>query len=264
MNIFFREMKANRKSLILWSLGIVFLIGVGMLKFQGLSTSQKAMNEVLASMPKAVQSIMGTGTFDLSKASGFYGILFLYLVLMAAIHAAMFGANIISKEERDKTSEFLYVKPKSRNEIITFKLLAALANIFIFNIVTFVMSIAMISAVGKGENITGGMATLMVGMFILQLMFLSIGTGIAALSKNPKTSGSISTGILFAAFILSIMIDINDKLEPLKYLTPFKYFEAKNLMYDKQFDSVFVILSVVIILVMTCITYVFYKKKDLR
>ena len=35
---------------------------------------------------------------------------FFILLLMATIHAAMLGATIIAKEERDKTSEFLFVK----------------------------------------------------------------------------------------------------------------------------------------------------------
>ena len=54
---------------------------------------------------------------------------------MATIHAAMLGATIIAKEERDKTAEFLFVKPVSRSKIISFKLLVALVNIVILTIV---------------------------------------------------------------------------------------------------------------------------------
>ena len=113
------------------------------------------MNELFAQMPKSMQTIFGIGTFDLSKASGYYGMLFLYLLLMATIHAAMLGADIISKEERDKTSEFLLVKPISRNKIITSKLLAALINIIIFNIITLVSSIIIVGKYSKGEAVSG-------------------------------------------------------------------------------------------------------------
>ncbi|MGO4269064.1 hypothetical protein AB4Z22_04335 [Paenibacillus sp. TAF58] len=71
----------------------------------------------------------------------------------------------------------------------------------------------------------------MVGMFILQLLFMVTGTSIAAVLKNSKKAASLSTGILRITFILSIAIDLNEKLESLKYLTPFKYYEAKNIMY---------------------------------
>jgi ABC-2 type transport system permease protein len=207
---------------------------------------------------------LGFGNFNLTKASGFYGMLFLYLMVMVTIHASMLGANIISKEERDKTTEFLMVKPVSRTRIITAKLLAALANVVILNIVTLVLSMAIVGKYSHGEAVTGDIQILMAGMFVLQLMFLFIGTGIASISKNPKISASIATTVLLIAFILAIVIDMNTKLEGLKYITPFKYFEAEKLMYKGGFEAVFVVLSVVIITVLAAVTYVFYKKRDLN
>ena len=127
-----------------------------------------------------------------------------------------------------------------------------------------VFSIIMVSYYAKGEPVTGNIAILMVGMFILQLMFLFIGTSIAAISKNPKTATSLSTGILLITFILSIIIDLNEKLINLKYLTPFKYYDAKNLMYGGGFDPEFLIISVVIIVALFLTTYIFYEKRDLN
>jgi len=264
MNIFNREMKAHRKSLIIWGIGIILMIFSGMGKYTTLYSTNNSMNDVMAKMPNGLKAIMGGGFFDLSKASGFYGVLFLYLVLMATIHAAMLGADIISKEERDKTFEFLMVKPISREKIITSKLLAALLNIVIFNIINFVFSIIIVSKYAKGESVIGNIAILMVGMFILQLMFLLIGTAIAAISKNPKTASSLSTAILLSTFMLSIIIDLNEKLINLKYLTPFKYYEAKNLMYGGGFNAIFLIISFLIIVICFFITYIFYKKRDLN
>jgi len=266
MNIFIREMKAHRKSLIIWSIGIIFMIAAGMGKYVGMSASgsEQTMNDLMESMPRAMKAIFGVGTLDLSKASGFYGVLFLYLVLMATIHAAMMGANIISKEERDKTSEFLLVKPVSRTNIITSKLLATLANIIIFNLVTLGSSIVFVNLYGKGEKMTEDIIILMVGLFLLQLIFMSIGTAIAAINKKPAKAIGLSTGILMITFLLSIAIDMNSKIEPLKYLTPFKYFEAKNLMYGGGLEPVFVILSVGIVTVLSVATYYFYQQRDMN
>ena len=129
MNIFIVEMKAYRKALIIWVFGIIFMVVAGMGKYVALSNSSQSINDLFAQMPKSMQTLFGISSFDLSKASGYYGMLFLYLALMATIHAAMLGANIISKEERDKTAEFLLSKPISRNKIITAKLAAAIMNI---------------------------------------------------------------------------------------------------------------------------------------
>lgn len=262
MNIFAREMKVHAKSLIIWSLGMLFMIAAGMAKYDGAAASNQSMNEILVQMPQSLQNIIGA--FDLSKASGYYGVLFLYLVLMGTIHAAMMGADIISKEESYKTSEFIFVKPVSRDRIITSKLSAALVNILILNLVTLISSIAIVGYYSRGEDVTSDIFKLMIGLFILQVMFLFIGTAISALCRKPKIPISVATGILLFMFLLSMAIDINSNFEPLKYFTPFKYFEAKNLMYGGEFQLAFIFLSILIIGVCSCVTYVFYRKRDLN
>lgn len=263
MNVFIREMKAHRKALIIWCIAMIFMIISGMAKYTSVYSGQ-SINELMGKMPKSLKAIMGNGALDLSKVSGYYGMLFLYLILMTTIHATMLGANIISKEERDRTFEFLMVKPISRNKIITAKLLAALANIIILNITTLVFSIVMVVPYSKGENVTFDILILMAGMFILQLMFLFIGTALAAASKSPKTSTSLATAILLVTFLLSIIIDLTSSLDNLKYLTPFKYFEAQNLINIQGFNPVFLILSACIIGLLLLATYIFYKKRDLK
>jgi len=264
MNVLIREMKANRKALIIWSIGMILLIASSMGKYAGLSASGQSINDLLAQMPQSLKAIMGMGTFDLTMATGYYGVLFIYVAMMATIHATMLGANIISKEERDKTAEFLFSKPISRNKIINSKLLASLVNILILNLVTFVSSVLMVQKYSKGEAVIGNITVLMVGMFILQLIFLFIGTAIAAVSKHPKTAPPLATGILLFTFMLSIAIDLNNRIENFKYLTPFKYFDAKNLMYARGFEPIYVILSVIIIAVLFRVTYIFYENRDLN
>ena len=88
------------------------------------------------------------------KASGFYGIMFLYMAVMAAVHAVILGAGVIAEEERDKTSEFLYAKPVSRSRALTGKLLAGLTNLVVLNLVTLASSFVFVGFYGKGETFT--------------------------------------------------------------------------------------------------------------
>jgi ABC-2 type transport system permease protein len=264
MNIYLKELKFHRKSLIFWSIGVFLMVASGMAKYAGLSSSGESLTELFAQMPKSVRTVMGVGDLDVSKASGFYGVLYIYLVLMATIHAVMLGASIISKEERDKTSEFLFVKPVSRTKIITAKLLATLTNIVVINLVTFVSSVIIVGKYNKGESINGDIAVTMIGLFFLQLVFMAIGSAISAIKRRPKTASSQATGILLITFILSIAIDLKEGLENLKYLTPFKYFEAKDMLDGGGLDSVYIVISILLTILLTIVTYVFYQKKDLN
>jgi len=186
------------------------------------------------------------------------------LLLMATIHAAMLGAGIIAKEERDKTSEFLFVKPVSRTKVITAKLLAALFNIFVFNLVTLTSSIALMAKYSKGENVNRDMIILIAGMFILQMLFMVMGSAISSVKRKSKKAASLSAGVLLLTFILSVAIDLNESIKNLKYLSPFKYFEAKNVMYGGGLDPLFVVVSLFLIAAFTSVTYIFYKKRDLN
>ncbi|MDP4109105.1 MAG: ABC transporter permease subunit [Bacillota bacterium] len=263
MNIFLKELKSHGKSLIIWCIAMFFMIVSSIGKFTAYAETGRSMSELLSQIPKPIKAVLGMGDFDLTKVSGFYGMLYLYLLLLATIHAALLGADIISKEERDKTAEFLLVKPVSRSKIVTSKLFASLFNIAAVNIVTLFFSILLMAKYSGGEDITREIYVLMLGMFILQTLFLSLGTASAAVTKNPGAASSSVTAILLASFIISSLINMNGRLERLKYITPFEYFRAEKLL-SVGFEPVFLFLSFVIITSLLIVTYASYKKRDLK
>ncbi|AGK52348.1 ABC transporter permease subunit [Bacillus sp. 1NLA3E] len=265
MNIFIKELKSYRKSLIIWSVGIFFMAISGMAKYEAYSSSGQSINDIVADMPKSMKAVLGFSDVDLSTLSGYYSMLFIYILLMALVHAVMLGAGIIAKEERDKTSEFLFVKPVSRTTVITAKLIAAFTNVVIFNLVSLVSLVVVMGKYNKHhEAVNGDVALTMVAMFVLQLLFLAIGSALAAVKKNPKSAASFGAGVMMLTYILSIAIDLNDNLEVLKYLTPFKYFEAKEVMFGDGLDVVFILLSVGLSAILIFVTYTFFKKRDLN
>jgi ABC-2 type transport system permease protein len=263
LNIFTHEWKANFKSLLLWSLGMIFMVAGGMSKYSAASKSGQSMNELISKMPHSIQALFGVGTFDLSTAIGFYGVIFLYLVLMATIHSSLLGATIISKEERDKTSEFLYVKPITRRRIITQKMGTALLMLVILNLITLFTSLGMVGLFSNGTPITAIIIKLMIGMLLLQLIFLFLGLGVSSICKNPRSAPPVVSGLLLLFFFLYQLVTLNSRLTFLRFFTPFSYFDASELVNKIGFNPIYLVLSVIIILSMVFCTYVFYEKKDL-
>lgn len=263
MNIFLRELRAHRLGLFFWCLGMVALVASGMAKYAGYKQAGQSIEQLLAGIPDTVQTILGFSGFDLTTARGFYGVLFLYIAVMGAVHAALLGSNIIAKEERDRTSEFLYAKPISRGTALTAKLLAGLVNIVVLNVVTWLSSLYFVGYFGKGESVGREIMLLMAGLLFLQLIFFSIGTAVAGIVRRPKSAPSVATSIMFLAFMVSFLVNLDDRLDALKYLSPFKYFEALALMTDGRLDPVYVALSAVIVALAVFSTYRFYSERDL-
>lgn len=263
MNVFFKELKTYRLSLLFWGVGIFVLILASMAKYATYSGAGQSINSLINQFPQSVQAIFGLTGFDLNKASGFFGVTFMYIALMVTVHAVLLGSGIISKEERDKTSEFLMTKPISRARILSSKIFAGLICLIVLNIVTFASSIYSVNNFSKEASFTDLIMVLMAGLFFLQLMFFFIGVAVAAINKKPKSSSSISASILLTTFIVTFLININNNLEQLKYLTPFKYFDARDILASGKLDPVYVSISLILILAMITVTYIAYDKRDL-
>ena len=264
MNIIFREIRAHYKGLIGWSAGMLFLVIAGMAKFSAIASGGQQAIQLFKTFPKPVLVIAGINGLDVGTAIGYFGVLYLYILLMATIHAAMIGAEIISKEERDRTSEFLYPKPISRSKIVTEKLIAAIINIIILNLITTVSSILAVSFYAKNFSNNNMILTLMIGLFIMQILFFALGSVLAGVFKNPKLPTVVATAILLVTYIIWVIVDLNSKLDFLKYVTPFKYFDASVIINDGHLDPLYIALSSVIIVIFITTTYIFFNRRDLK
>lgn len=262
MNIFLRELKANFKSLLIWAFIIILLIIIAVTKYSAYAQNPE-MLEILDSMPAALLDAFNMNAFNLTKLSGFFGVMFVYFGLMGAIAAAMWGSSIISKEERDKTVEFSLVLPVTRSRVVTAKALAALANCIGFVFITWAASIIAVQNYQPESIFLDFLALEMQAMFIIELIFLSIGLLLGCVMKQYKRSGSTAVSIILATYFMSIISGMHDKLDFLKYLSPFKYFDAGELFRTGKMDGTYLLISAAIIVVALISAYVTYSKRDL-
>ena len=172
MNIFLRELKANLKSLIIWSIIIALFIVVGVSKFSAYAGNPE-MLKILDAFPPAVLEAFGMRAFNLTTVSGFYGIMFVYFGLLGAIAASMWGSDIISKEERDKTVEFSLVLPVSRSRVITAKAFAALVNCIVLVFVIWGVSLLAVKSYNPDQAFYDFAALQMRALFVVELIFLA-------------------------------------------------------------------------------------------
>jgi ABC-2 type transport system permease protein len=262
MNVFFRELKANRKALIIWSICMFLLVVSGMGKYTAYS-SGGASADIFASMPFSIKVLLGIGSFDVTTLGGFFAFLFPYLEITVAIHAGLIGTNIIAKEEIDKTAEFLMVKPLSRTAILLAKLAAAAINILVINIVTLFSSIAIVAAYNKKESISSEIALLFISMLIVQLIFFSMGAFFAAFLKKSKGAGSLTMAVLLGGFILSKVTVLSPQLEILNVLSPVTYFSIDDIVNKTSLNLVILLLGSLLSASLLAACVYFYNKRNL-
>jgi ABC-2 type transport system permease protein len=262
MNIFLRELKDNLKSLLIWSAIIMLLIFMSAAKFSAFAGDPSTL-KMLDSLPPAMLDALSMRGFNLTTLTGFYGVLFIYFGLMAAIAAAMWGSDSISKEERDKTVEFSLVLPVSRSRVVTAKALAALVNCVAFVLITWVVSLVAARSFNPEPGFNKFLALEMQSLFVIELIFLAIGLLLGCAMKQYKLSGSTAIAIILVTYILSIMVSMEAKLDFLKYFTPFKYFDAGELLRTGHMNVTYLFLSLLIIVFCVAVAYLVYRRRDL-
>lgn len=262
MNIFLRELKANLKSLLIWSAILLVLILIAVAKFSAFA-GDPSMLAMLDSIPAPMLDALNMRAFNLTTLSGFYGIMFIYFGLMGAMAAAMWGSDIISKEERDKTVEFSLVLPVSRSRVITAKALAALVNCIAFVLITWVVSLVAVRSYNPDQAYYDFLALEMQAMLAIELVFLAIGLLLGCAMKQYKLSSSTAVAIILVTYFMSILSSIQEELDFLKYFTPFKYFDAGALFRDGALDNTYLLLSAAIIAACVASAYWIYSKRDL-
>lgn len=262
MNILIREVKASFKSLLIWSVIISLLIIIAVAKFSAFAGDPQ-MLAVLDSMPPAVLDALNMRAFNLTTLTGFFGVMFIYFGLLGAIAAAMWGSDTISKEERDKTVEFSLVLPVSRNRVVTAKALAALLNCLAFVLITWGVSLVAVRSYQPDPSFHDLLALEMQAMFVIELIFLAIGLLLGCAMKHFKRSASTAVGLILATYLISILSVMQEKLDFLKYVTPFRYFDAGELFRSGRMNGTYLLLSAGIIVVCVAGAYWTYDRRDL-
>lgn len=262
MNIFFRELKANFMSLLIWA-GIMFLlITIGFAKFTAYEGNPELL-AILDDMPQPIVEALNMNAFNLTTITGFYGVFFTYFALILSIAAAMWGSDIISKEERDKTVEFSLTLPVTREKVVTAKTLAALVHCIALLLITWGLVLVNATKFQTDPEFYAFVSRSMLALFILELVFLAIGVFLGCSMMQYKRVGSVVISLLLGSYILSIISGLDEDLDFLHFFTPFGYFDPGELMRQAQFDLTYVLICAAIIIVAMVGAYYTYARRDL-
>lgn len=263
MNVFLHELKAYRKSTIIWSCSLVALIIVFLSVFPAFTKDVTEFKNILEGFPEVVRRAIGISLDNISTFLGFYSYVFIYILLCGSIQAMNLGTSILSKEVREKTADFLLTKPVTRAQIVTSKLLAALTSLIITNIVYLVAASLMASAVKNQDFDYAIFFMISITMFFVQLIFLSLGVLVSVLATRIKSVLPISLGTVFGFFIINMFSSIMDD-KVLRYIAPFKYYDTSYIIRNSSYETSFIIIEIIFIAISIFASYLIYSKKDIH
>jgi ABC-2 type transport system permease protein len=264
MNIFFRELHFRLRGQIIWAASIVVFMLLSMTKFNTLSTDASASQALLDQFPDTLKALFGMTGLDIMTISGYYGVLFIYIAVMLAIHAGLLGSGVLADEERDKTAEFLYVKPRSRRQIITQKLLAGLVYVVVMWSIVFVLSAVSTMGMSHIETFLQNLGLFMTALLIIQLVIFFAGSFFAAVTKRPHLAAQFVAIVVGGSYLLFALQKLSPALDWLRYVSLFTYFDAASIIDNSSLSVPAVVVCLVFTGVFAVGTYIFYRRRDLN
>ena len=237
---------------------------LSVVKFDTLAQDASMSEALLKQFPATVQAIFGMTGLSLTTLSGYFGVLFIYVLVILSIHAGMLGAGLLADEERDRTTEFLLVKPRSRSAIVTQKLLAGfLCLVVLWGVVVVTTLAATLSLSNTGEFMRD-FWHFMIALGLTQVTVFFLGSFAAALTKNPKLPTRLVASIVFVSYLLFALVKLAPNLDVLKYFSLFCYFDAVKVINDGALQPLSIIVFSTLALVGLVGTYVFYRRRDVN
>lgn len=264
MNVYKRELRSEAKGIFFWILGTGFTLFVSMSEFLLITDSGIDISDFMDAMPRSLMVLFGMNDLDMGTSLGYHGIMMYYVFLAGVLYAAMLGVRIISKEELLKTSEFLLTKPRSRRRILLSKALAGITLIILFTLAVYLSSVLSLEVFGGSAPYHTELFKEVVSLFLLMLLYFSLGVLSASLTAKPRLASSLILSTVFVTFLLGVFHDLLDTPLILRLLTPFRYFPLVDLVEKNMLSASFTFLTLLLIVTAGLFSFWSYEKRDMN
>lgn len=261
MTITKHEIRQGFRQLLIWTAAIASFMIICILIFPEMKGEMSGMGAMFSSMG-AFTKAFGLDVLDFGTLRGYYAIECGNVIgIGGALFAALISVNILSKEEGGHTAEFLFAHPVSRSAAAAQKAIALFLQLAIMNAVVFALSAASVAMIGEGV-FRKELALMHLAYFLVQLEIASICFLISALIR---TSGmGIGLGIAVALYFINLIANITETMRALKYLTPFAFAEASDILKTGEIEPKFLLPGMCVSFICVIAAFFVYRRKDLR
>ncbi len=259
-----RELKSNLKGFIIWTsvLIVIFLLVFAIYPYIVTDDTMQSLDEMMKVFPP---ELLKAFNMDLSSINTAYGWLksegFMFILLITGFYASYIGSNIVLKEENDKTIEYLESLPIKRTKIVTNKIIVAIT--YIISMVLLLGIFNYIALLISGDFNQKEFILLSITPIFVALPLFGINLFISTFMHKTKKTIGISLGMVFIFYLLSVLSELSDKVEIIKYFSVYTLADIRNVMANIAINPINIIISIAITVIFIGLSYIRYDKKEL-
>lgn len=233
MFIMRHELKRHFVSLTVFAVSLSFILAVVVVMYPSMAEDMGGIISLVEGLGMFTDAL-NLDVSQLNSLIGFYGMEMESVVGIAgALYAAYLGISILSKEESRHTDEFLLTHPIKRQKIYLEKLAALLVLITMFNLIIYLFALAAIYASGQSVPLAG-FTLIHLASLLLQLNIGLLCFGISAFLQTELIG--LGLGLALMLYFFSLFANIWAELAWLRFITPFQYAFASDILKENQLD----------------------------
>lgn len=260
MTIYLHELRQGSKTFLIWTLSISAFMAMCIFLFPEMEGELGGVGDMFSSMG-SFTAAFGMDILDFGTLEGFYAIECGNIMsLGGAFFAAVISVNIISKEEKDRTAEFLFTHPVSRIRVLSGKAAAVLSQTASMNIIAVAVTSVSIAAIGEAVP-WDTVLHLHLAYLFCQIEIAMICFGISAFSRSSSFGAGL--GLALVLYFMNLIANVSDKMEVLRYISPFGYAEAAEIVTAGELDTSLVICGLAAGLAVSLAGSLYYCRKDI-
>lgn len=249
MNLFKRELKANLKPLIIWTICSLLLTYISYWEY-GLTDPQD-MADIFNGFPPVANTMFGVSPLGMTDVVGYAALIVYYIYFIGLAYALILGSKIVQKELDDKTSEFLFTKPITRHQVLASKTVVAKLYMLVFVVLnwalTTVMMIGTDDLVYSDSEIIKYMALAYIGLYIMMLVTYFITVAASSAFVNKRMSMVFGGLFILYSYATAVAILSFEDLNDLTIISPWRYFSLDVIVND-GFNFIYLLICIVIVI----------------
>lgn len=260
MTLMLFELKRNRLSLAVWTAAIALLLLVCLAIFPDMKGQVNELNAAFSSMGSFTEAF-GMDQLNFGELMGFYGLeCGNILGIGGAFFAAYIGVTSLAGEEKNRTAEYLLTHPVSRSRIVFEKLVCVLCQILILNAVSILTSLIVVRAIGESLQIKEFLL-LHAAYLLLQAEIAAVCSAVSAALRRSGIGAGL--GLAAVLYFLNLIANITEDAEWLKYITPFGYAEAADIITNAEIPLLPAFIGCCVTAAAALAAFIIYNKKDI-
>lgn len=259
-----RELKINFKSFMIWFAALAGMFLIAFLMYPTIISGEniEMLNEMMKVFP---EEVLIAFNMDITSIDTAFGWLksegFTFVLLVIGCYSGILGANILLKEESDKTIEYLNSLPIKRRDIVFSKVFVGLC--YVLGLTLLIGIFNYIGLYFSGEFDIKQYLLLSITPIFSSIVIFFLCMFLSTFTHKTKKMVGISLGVVFIMYMLSTFSAMAEEVEFLKYFSVFTLSDIRNVIIDVSINPVMILISISLSILFLGLTLFKYSRKEL-